>query len=67
MTTLAQSHIQSRRRDRVGLLRYWQLYRERAQLAGLDATALRDIGIDATAARTEATRPVWDAPDHWSR
>ncbi|SLN47349.1 hypothetical protein ROJ8625_02303 [Roseivivax jejudonensis] len=43
------------------------LQRERRQLAGLDAERLRDIGISADAARTEAARPVWDAPERWRR
>jgi len=35
---------------------------ERRSLAGLSEHHLRDIGIDATAAATEASRPFWDVP-----
>ncbi|MGY9030648.1 MAG: DUF1127 domain-containing protein [Rhodobacterales bacterium] len=43
------------------------LGRQRRDLAGLDAHQLRDIGITAQQAETEAARPVWDAPSHWTR
>ena len=52
---------------RQSLLRYWLLYRERAHLAALDADALKDIGIGAADARSEARRAPWGAPDHWTR
>jgi|LULL01.1.fsa_nt_gb uncharacterized protein YjiS (DUF1127 family) len=41
------------------------LSRSRQALADLDARALEDIGIDATQAKREATRPVWDVPCNW--
>ena len=41
------------------------LSRSRQALADLDARALQDIGIDATEARREAARPVWDVPCNW--
>ena len=65
MTTLAQSVTRAPSRSRIGLIRYWQLYRQRARLADLDAGALRDIGLTRADAQTEARRAVWDAPDHW--
>jgi uncharacterized protein YjiS (DUF1127 family) len=33
---------------------------QRRDLARLDAAALKDIGITAEQARTEARRPLWD-------
>lgn len=44
-----------------------QLYKERRVLAGLDAAALADIGISYEDAMNEASRTVWDAPDHWHK
>ncbi|GAA6208003.1 hypothetical protein NBRC116601_12960 [Cognatishimia sp. WU-CL00825] len=41
------------------------LRRERNKLAALDARALDDIGLTADQARTEASRPSWDVPQHW--
>ena len=41
------------------------LYRERKQLAALDALQLADIGLTADQAMAESRRPVWDAPLHW--
>jgi uncharacterized protein YjiS (DUF1127 family) len=35
---------------------------ERRSLAGLNEQQLRDIGIDAATAATEASRPFWDLP-----
>ncbi|MHA1530170.1 MAG: DUF1127 domain-containing protein [Alphaproteobacteria bacterium] len=35
---------------------------ERRSLAGLNEHQLRDIGVDAVAAATEASRPFWDVP-----
>ena len=67
MTTLTHALPHRLRRPRVSLLRYWQLYRERAQLAALDADALRDIGVSRRDAEHEAYRPAWDAPAHWRR
>lgn len=56
---------QSSRPQRVGLMRYFDLYRQRRALASLDEAALSDIGLTRTAASKEAARPVWDAPAHW--
>jgi len=41
------------------------LRRSRRALGHLDARLMRDIGVDAIEARTEAARPTWDAPEHW--
>ena len=41
--------------------------RERAQLARLDRRLLADIGLSPDMAETEATRPLWDVPQHWRR
>ncbi|GFE65621.1 DUF1127 domain-containing protein [Litoreibacter roseus] len=48
-------------------LSYWDLYRQRRALLQLDETQLKDIGITAAEAETEANRPVWDAPSYWDR
>lgn len=38
-----------------------QRQRGRSRLAALDAHLLRDIGLTAEAAATEATKPIWRA------
>ena len=43
------------------------LRRSRLRLAVLDDHLLRDIGVSPDAARAEADRKGWDAPDHWQR
>lgn len=43
------------------------LYRQRAALRRLDSRALEDIGITRAEADEEASRPIWDAPQHWQR
>lgn len=40
------------------------LARQRAALRRLDADQLRDIDVTPEAARKEANRPFWDAPDY---
>lgn len=47
------------------LARTAALGRQRRRLAGLGPRDLRDIGVTAAQARTEAARPAWDAPAHW--
>lgn len=43
--------------------RYWyQLARQRRQLAQLDARMLDDAGIPGVAASRESRRPFWDLP-----
>jgi len=47
------------------LLRAMLMRRSRVRLAELDDHLLQDIGLDRLAARREAERPSWDAPDRW--
>ena len=42
-----------------------QLYKERRELAALDANALADIGVTRQEALAEASRPTWDVPEYW--
>ena len=42
-----------------------QVAAERRQLARLDSSRLRDLGLSADAADREAERPFWDAPESW--
>ncbi|MEX0304108.1 MAG: DUF1127 domain-containing protein [Leisingera sp.] len=49
---------------RLGL--HLDAWRQRRQLAKLDARALEDIGVTRAEAEAEARRGVWSAPDHWS-
>ncbi len=41
------------------------LRRQRAALASLDDTALKDIGLSRDEARREARRKPWDVPPNW--
>ena len=41
------------------------LRRSRQDLAELPDHLIRDIGLTREAVVAEATRPFWDAPDHW--
>ena len=49
---------------RIGL--HIAAWRQRRQLAKLDARALEDIGVTRAEADAEARRGAWSAPDHWS-
>ena len=51
--------------QKIGLMGYVDLYRQRRALAALDDTRLADIGISRHEAEAEASRPIWDAPDYW--
>jgi uncharacterized protein YjiS (DUF1127 family) len=42
-----------------------RLARQRQQLASLDTERLVDLGLTAQQARSEASRPFWDAPRAW--
>lgn len=42
------------------------LKRSRHSLRHLDDRLLRDIGLTRTEALSEADRPSWDAPAHWT-
>ena len=44
-----------------------RLWVERQTLKTLDPHLLNDIGVTEKAARREAGRPSWDAPDQWMR
>ncbi|MEM1362712.1 MAG: DUF1127 domain-containing protein [Pseudomonadota bacterium] len=46
---------------------YLGLWHQRKDLANLDAHLLKDIGISPEAAKTEASRPIWDVPTHWQK
>lgn len=50
---------------RPGIFARFRIARQRRQLGQLDAHLLKDIGLTDDAARAEARRPFWDAPDHW--
>ena len=52
-------------RKRPGIFARFRIARQRRQLERLDAHLLKDIGLTDDAARAEARRPIWDAPDHW--
>ncbi|MEL6171604.1 MAG: hypothetical protein AAFV87_10680 [Pseudomonadota bacterium] len=54
-----------RRAIRPSLLSMIALWRSRRALERLDATALRDIGLEREAAEKEAKRPIWDVPANW--
>ncbi len=45
--------------------RAFEARRERKALSRLDRSVLSDIGLSESQARDEATRPLWDVPDHW--
>lgn len=45
------------------LRRWWQLAEQRRQLAMLDESALKDIGLSRADAWQESERPFWDDPD----
>lgn len=47
------------------VLRARALRQSRIALRHLDPRLMRDAGIDVEAARREASRPCWDAPEHW--
>ncbi|MCH2078800.1 MAG: DUF1127 domain-containing protein [Rhodobacteraceae bacterium] len=54
--------------DIVARVSHWlNVARSRRALAALDAMQLADLGISATEAHDEASRPFWDAPSHWCR
>ena len=42
-----------------GLRTAWRRYRTRQSIAGLDAHALRDIGVSYAEAEFEANKPFW--------
>jgi uncharacterized protein YjiS (DUF1127 family) len=44
-----------------------RLYRSRRSLLALDPHLLQDIGLSREEALSEASRPLWDAPEGWRR
>ena len=60
--------ISRRSRPRGALARIdaaFRLGRERADLAALDPTRLRDLGLSPEDVNAETARPFWDAPGWW--
>lgn len=55
----------SRRPARLSLHAALALWRSRRALSALSPAQLRDVGLSARAAATEAARPLWDAPASW--
>ena len=51
--------------SRFSLSAFLKLRRQRAELANLSDAMLDDIGVTREEALSEASRPSWDAPDHW--
>lgn len=49
------------------ILRVIALWRSRRALRALSPEQLRDVGISAQQAQAEAARPIWDAPESWTR
>jgi len=47
------------------LHRAFQRAAQRRELARLDDALLDDLGITREQAEREASRPLWDGPDHW--
>ena len=48
--------------QRVTLVTYLEIWKQRRALARLDINALKDLGISQNDARREAARPFWDLP-----
>lgn len=49
------------------ILRLHAIWVERRRLARLDAHRLGDLGLTRDEAQKESRRPVWDAPERWTR
>ena len=64
---LSQPVSRARRGLLPRLLDLFALRRQRSHLGRLPPHLLRDIGLTEEEARTEADRPLWDAPSHWRR
>lgn len=50
---------------KLSLSRYLNLSKQRRDLSQLTPAQLEDIGVTESEARTEAKRPIWDAPNFW--
>ncbi|BCG24204.1 hypothetical protein TUM18999_23950 [Pseudomonas tohonis] len=44
------------------MLRWYQLYRQRRELAGLSDAMLKDLGLSRGDVMQESERPFWDDP-----
>jgi len=42
-------------------------WRQRRHLDRLNDALLRDIGLTRAEAESEARRPIWDVPQHWTK
>ncbi len=66
MSMLSTQLPLSRSRRQGGrIARLFSVWRQRRALERLDDAALEDIGVSREAARAEAARPFWDAPETW--
>lgn len=50
---------------RFSILRAVALIGQRRALKSLSDERLLDLGLSRAQAEREASRPVWDAPEHW--
>ena len=66
-TTAPRRPVVARKSVLARLVHLHSVWQQRQVLKSLDAAALRDIGVTRDVARAEAKRPIWDAPDTWSR
>jgi uncharacterized protein YjiS (DUF1127 family) len=55
----------SARRPRLGLRHYLVLWKQRRQLARMEAWQRHDLGLSAGDIEDEVNRAPWDAPDTW--
>lgn len=70
MTTISKAAFWPvlRKLHLVQLIDSWRkTRRQRRALLHLDDRLLKDIGISRHIAKTEGSRPFWDAPPHWFR
>lgn len=65
MIDFAQSTRLSFGRMAVPFAHWHAVWRSRRALARLEPHMLRDIGVTDFAARQEAARLLWDAPEPW--
>lgn len=49
------------------VLKALSIWRERQHLQQLDAHLLNDLGLTRTDVEMETNRPIWDAPNRWTR
>ncbi len=50
---------------RFSILRALALIQQRQALRSMPDDRLSDLGLSRAQAEREASRPVWDAPEHW--